>query len=84
MRVITPRACLKKIGPDLVQKVATEYEKYQASPTPKTRKSYLTWRLRIHLRCNTFMSAELAVADEAFKLGLNDDEAGPLMWEYRG
>jgi hypothetical protein len=81
---MTPRACLKKIGPDLVQKVALQYQKYQESPSPKTRKDYLTWRLRIHLRCNVFMQRPLEIVNEAFELGLNDEEAGPLMWEYRG
>ena len=82
MKVITPRACFKKIGPDLIQKVASEYQNYTENPTSKTRKSYLTWRLRIHLRCNRFMKTELEVANDHFNLGLNDKGAGELMWDY--
>lgn len=84
MKVITPRACFNKIGPELVQKVATEYQKYNESPTAKARKDYLTWRLRIHLRCNPYMKAELEIANEHFNLGLNDSDPGPLMWDYQG
>ena len=82
VRTVTPRSAYKKIGPDLVSKVAAEYAKYLEKPTPTTRKSYLTWRLRVHLRCNGFLKAQLEAVNESFNLGLNDDEAGPLMWEY--
>jgi hypothetical protein len=30
------------------------------------------------------MQRPLEIVNEAFELGLNDEEAGPLMWEYRG
>ena len=82
MRTVSPRTSYKKIGADLVSKVAAEYTKYLDKPNPVTRKNYLTWRLRVHLRCNTFMKAELEAVNESFNLGLNDGEAGPLMWEY--
>lgn len=82
MRITTPKASYKKIGPDLVQAVANTYSKWLESPTPANKKKYLTWRLRIHLRCNTFLRRELEVVNEHFHLGLNDEEAGQLMWDF--
>lgn len=84
MRINTPRACYKKIGPALVQAVANTYQSWQESPTATNKKKYLTWRLRIHLRCNTFLKSELEIANEHFHLGLNDEEAGQLMWDFEG
>lgn len=82
MRINTPKSAYKKIGPDLVQAVANTYEKWLESPTAANKKKYLTWRLRIHLRCNVFLRRQLEIVNEHFHLGLNDDEAGPLMWDY--
>lgn len=72
----------KKIGPDLVQKVATTYARYVETPNATNKKNYLTWRLRIHLRCNTFMRRELQAVNEHFNLGLDDTDAGQLMWDF--
>jgi hypothetical protein len=82
MRINTPKASYKKIGPDLVQAVANTYQKWLDSPTSANKKLYLTWRLRIHLRCNTFLKSELEVVNEHFQLGLNDEDAGQLMWDF--
>lgn len=71
----------KRIGPDLIAKVQKEYNNYIISPNPKTREKYLLWRLRVHLRCNEFWTADLINLNEQFSLGLNDSEVGPLMWE---
>lgn len=84
MRITTPKASYNKIGPDLVQAVARTYEKWLEEPTPANKKKYLTWRLRIHLRCNSFMRPELEVVNEHFNLGLNDKDAGQLMWDFEG
>lgn len=84
MTKITPRSCFEKIGPELVRKVASEYQKFNESPTAKAKKDYLTWRLRIHLRCNTYLRNELEIVNEFFNLGLNDPDPGPLMWDYQG
>lgn len=84
MRARTARDCFEKIGPQLVQAVANTYSQYLESPTEKNQRLYLTWRLRIHLRCNTFMRRDLEIVNEHFNLGLNDDEAGKLMWDYEG
>ena len=83
MRKLTAPEAWKKIGPDLVQAVVSTYEKWQESPTAANKKRYLTWRLRIHLRCNTFLKEQLEIVNENFNLGLNDEEAGPLMWDYK-
>jgi|694.fasta_scaffold58696_3 hypothetical protein len=82
MKINTPKSAYKRIGPDLVQAVANTYEKWLESPTAANRKKYLTWRLRIHLRCNVFLRQPLEIVNEHFHLGLNDEEAGPLMWDY--
>jgi len=81
MRVISPKASHTKIGPDLVNKVASTYEKYVENPTQANRKAYMTWRLRIHLRCNQFMRAELEVVNDHFNLGLNDRDPGETFWD---
>jgi hypothetical protein len=82
MRRVSPRIAYKKIGPDLVQKVAKEYQKFVESPTSANKKSYLTWRLRIHLRCNLWLKPELYAANKEYNLGLDDKEAGTLMWDF--
>ena len=83
MPVNTPKACYKLIGPDLVQAVANTYEKWLESPTPANKKKYLTWRLRIHLRCNIYYREQLEIVNENFHLGLNDDTPGQLMWDFK-
>jgi hypothetical protein len=79
---MTPKTAYKKIGPDLVQAVISTYQKWSESPTAPNKKKYLTWRLRIHLRCNRFLRRELEVVNEHFHLGLNDEAAGQLMWDF--
>ena len=79
---MSPRAAYKKIGPDLVQAVANTYQKYQEQPSPANKKKYLTWRLRIHLRCNVFLKNELKVVNEHFHLGLDDQDVGQVMWDF--
>ncbi len=82
MRINKAKASYNKIGPNLVQAVANTYEKWLESPTPANKKKYMTWRLRIHLRCNAFLRSELEIVNEHFNLGLNDEEAGRLMWDF--
>lgn len=81
MRAKTADVAWKKIGPDLVTTVRNAYEKYKENPNPSTRKSYMTWRLRVHLRCNEKMREELELVDREYNLGLHDEEAGPTYWE---
>ena len=81
MRTLTPADAWKKIGPDLVTLVRNAYNKYKEKPNPSTRKSYLTWRLRVHLRCNERMREELELVNQTYELGLYDEEAGPLYWD---
>lgn len=81
MRELTPADAWKKIGPDLVTLVKNAYEKYQEKPTASSRKSYLTWRLRVHLRCNERMREELELVNETYGLGLYDEEVGPTYWD---
>ncbi len=82
MRINKAKASYNKIGPNLVQAVANTYEKWVDSPTPANKKKYMTWRLRIHLRCNAFLRSELEIVNEHFNLGLYDEEAGQLMWDF--
>lgn len=82
MRSRTPKDCFEKIGPGLVQAVANSYAAYLEKPNKATRQKYLTWRLRIHLRCNKFLLSDLQMANEAFNLGLDDDEVGVVMWDF--
>ena len=82
MRIVSPRVAYKKIGPDLVQKVASEYEKFIKLPNLANQKSYLLWRLRIHLRCNLWLKPELYAVNKEYGLGLNDKEVGILMWDF--
>ena len=82
MRKASPKVSYNKIGPALVEAVRNTYANYLEKPTPVTRRAYLKWRLRAHLRCNVFMKPELVAVNEYFELGLNDDEVGELMWEF--
>lgn len=82
MRTRTAKDCFEKIGPGLVQAVANTYAAYLEKPTKASRQKYMTWRLRIHLRCNRFLKHDLEIANERFNLGLNDDEVGVTMWDF--
>ena len=48
--------------------------------TPRNRREYLTWRLRLHLRFNNDPEF-LDELDETFNIGLRDDEVGKTLWE---
>jgi hypothetical protein len=82
MKPRTPKDCFEKIGPGLIQAVANSYTAYLKKPDETTRKKYLTWRLRIHLRCNKFLMSDLLTANEYFNLGLDDKDVGAVMWDY--
>ena len=80
MRELTAPQAWRKIGPDLVTLVRDSYEKWKENPNPKTKQAYLKWRLRIHLRANHEREL-LELVNEAYNLGLYDEEAGDLYWD---
>ena len=69
-----------RAGSGLVAAVESCYTAWQAKPTERARKDYMLWRLRMHLKWNGNLEF-LEELNEAFNLGLKDEEPGPLYWE---
>ena len=80
MTSLSPSVAWKKIGVDLVNAVRDTYALWQATPSERTRKKYMTWRLRIHLNSN-HQRELLELVNEEYNLGLNDPEPGKLFWD---
>ena len=83
-RLISPKSAYHRIGPGLIDAVASSYTAYQESPSTAKRTNYLRWRLRLHLRCNHRFRNELEVANDHFGLGLSDSDVGQTMWNIQG
>lgn len=67
-------------GIGLVDAVANRYAAWLKTGSAKTRKEYMLWRLRLHLKHNIDQEF-LHELNEMFELGLNDDEVGPTYWD---
>ena len=67
-------------GVGLIEALENWYAAYQKKPTDRSRRMYLTWRLRIHLKFNGNPEF-LEELEEAFDIGLRDDEVGKTLWE---
>ncbi len=71
-----------KAGVGLIDALESWYTAYQKKDTPRNRREYLTWRLRLHLRWNNDIEF-LQELDEVFNIGLTDEEVGKTMWEIK-
>ena len=67
-------------GVGVIEALENWYTAYQTKDTPRNRREYLTWRLRLHLRFNNDPEF-LDELDETFNIGLRDDEVGKTLWE---
>ena len=69
-----------RAGTNLIGAIESYYAAWQAKPTDANRKEYMLWRLRLHLKWNSNPEF-LEELNEAFNLGLKDDEVGELYWD---
>ena len=71
-----------RAGSGLIGAVESYYELYQTKPTERNKKEYMLWRLRMHLKWNSNPEF-LEELNEAFNLGLHDDEVGETYWKVK-
>ena len=71
-----------RAGSGLIGALESYYELYQKKPTERNRKEYMLWRLRMHLKWNSNPEF-LEELNEAFNLGLHDDEVGETYWKVK-
>ena len=71
-----------RAGVGLVEALENWYAAYQTKATPRNVREYMTWRLRLHLKWNGEPEF-LEELDEAFNIGLRDEDVGKTMWEIQ-
>ena len=71
-----------KAGVGLIDAMESWYKVWQTKQTPRSKREYLTWRLRLHLRHNGDPDF-LDELDAFFNIGLRDEEIGELMWDIK-
>jgi len=69
-----------KAGVGMIDALENWYAAYQLKATPRNKREYLTWRLRLHLRWNDDIEF-LQQLDETFNIGLTDEEIGKTLWD---
>ena len=69
-----------RAGIALVDALERWYAEWNLKHTPRNKREYLLWRLRLHLKHNSDPEF-LQELNEYFNLGLNDEEVGPTNWE---
>ena len=69
-----------RAGAGLIGALESYYEQWQKKPTDRLRRDYMTWRLRLHLKWNGNPEF-LEELNEAFNIGLYDDEIGETFWK---
>ena len=67
-------------GVGMIDALENWYGAWKTKHTPRNKREYMTWRLRLHLRFNGDPEF-LEQLDEYFEIGLYDDEIGPTMWD---
>ncbi len=71
-----------KAGVGLIDALESWYKAYQTKETPRNKREYLTWRLRLHLRFNGDVEF-LQELDEVFDIGLTDENVGETLWDIK-
>lgn len=69
-----------RVGIGMVEALENWYRLYKEKPTPRNRREYLLWRLRLH-RAHNNNPEILQELDELLDVGLYDDEVGKTMWD---
>jgi len=69
-----------KAGVGMINALENWYAAYKTKETPRNKREYLTWRLRLHLRWNDEIEF-LQELDETFEIGLTDEEVGKTLWD---
>lgn len=69
-----------RAGVGLVDALENWYGSWQTKHTDRSRREYLTWRLRLHLKHNSDPEF-LNELNDVFDIGLYDEEIGPTYWE---
>lgn len=69
-----------RAGVGLVNALERWYAEWNLKHTPRNKREYLLWRLRLHLKHNSDPEF-LEKLNEYFDIGLHDEEIGPTSWE---
>ena len=69
-----------RAGIGMVDALEHWYKEWQTKHTPRNKREYLQWRLRLHLKHNADPEF-LEELNETFELGLHDDTVGKLLWD---
>jgi len=71
-----------RAGAGLIGALESYYTQWQAKPTDRLKRDYMTWRLRLHLKWNGNPEF-LKELNEAFNIGLYDEEVGETYWKVK-
>jgi len=71
-----------KAGAGLVGALEAYYTEWQKKPTDRLRRDVMLWRLRLHLKWNSYPEF-LEELNEAFNIGLYDESVGETYWDVK-
>ena len=71
-----------RAGIGMIDALESWYRQWLKKPTKQNRREYMTWRLRLHLKWNGEPEF-LTELDEAFDIGLRNDEIGRTFWDIQ-
>ena len=69
-------------GSGLIGALESYYAQWKEKPTEGTTRSYMLWRLRLHLKWNGEPEF-LEELNETFMIGLYDEGPGPTYWDVK-
>ena len=69
-----------RAGIGLVNALENWYAAWLKKPTDRSRREYMLWRLRLHLKHNND-PVFLKELNDTFDIGLYDEEIGPPYWD---
>lgn len=68
-----------RAGVGLIDALERWYAEWNLKHTPRNKREYLLWRLRLHLKHNSDPEF-LEELNEYFDIGLHDEDVGPTNW----
>ncbi len=69
-------------GSGMIGALESYYAQWKEKPTEGRARAYMLWRLRIHLKWNGNPEF-LEELNDAFIIGLRDEEPGPTYWDLK-
>ena len=69
-----------RAGMGMIDALEYWYSEWNTKHTPRNKREYMQWRLRLHLKHNGDPEF-LEELDREFPIGLNDESVGPTFWD---